>query len=174
MTEAATQELAGTRWELDPAASSFRFSHKTLWGLVNVKGVFAEASGQGEINPDGVPSGSIHLGAASADTHNTKRDVHLRSADFFDAENHPTIDFTVSSAVRAGSDLQAKGTLTVKGVSAPLDVTAHLDEVSSQRVTLSVETKVDRSQFGLSWNQLGMLRGDTSVSVKAVYLPAQS
>ncbi|MFH9083740.1 YceI family protein [Streptomyces sp. NPDC017673] len=152
-------------WQLDPTASTVGLRHKTLWGLVTVKGTFTGVGGTGEVRPDGSATGTVTLDAASLDTKSTKRDVHLRSADFFDTDRHPEITFAVRGADRLeGDTVRITGQLTVRGVSRPLSLTARLTGVSADALTLETEFGVDRGQFGMGWNQLGMIRGLTTVT----------
>ncbi|GAB2903085.1 YceI family protein [Streptomyces mayteni] len=152
-------------WQLDPAASRVGISHRTMWGLVNVKGAFATVGGRGEVTADGSAAGVVTLDAASLDTGHAKRDEHLRSADFFDAEQHPEITLAVDGAERTGDDtVRATGQLTVRGVSRPITVTATLADVADDALTLNTEFIVDRGEFGMVWNQLGMMRGLTTVT----------
>lgn len=152
-------------WQLDPAASTVAVRHRTMWGLVNVKGTFAAVTGDGEVRPDGSAVGTITLDVASLDTRNAKRDEHLRSADFFDAANHPEITFSVRSAeLRDGDDVHVVGQLTAHGVSRPTSFTARLVGADPEALTLDAEFTVDRAQFGMGWNQLGMIRGLTTVA----------
>ncbi|MFJ3309310.1 YceI family protein [Streptomyces sp. NPDC086549] len=152
-------------WQLDPTASTVALSHKTFWGLVTVKGTFAAVGGQGEVGADGSATGTVTLDVASLDTKNAKRDTHLRSADFFDAENHPEITFAVRGAeLRGGDTAHIAGQLTVRGISRPQSVTARLAAADAEALTLEAEFTVDRDQFGMGWNQMGMLRGLTTVA----------
>lgn len=152
-------------WQLDTAASTVAVRHKTLWGLVTVKGAFAAVTGNGEVRPDGSAVGTITLDATSLDTRNAKRDEHLRSADFFDAANHPEITFSVRSAeLRDGDGVHVVGQLTVRGISRPKSVTARLVGADAGALTLDAEFTVDREQFAMGWNQLGMMRGLTTVA----------
>ncbi|MGW2934786.1 YceI family protein [Streptomyces sp. NPDC001156] len=152
------------QWQLDRTASTVAVRHKTMWGLVTVKGSFTSVNGQGEVKPDGRVQGTIAVDAASLDTKHAKRDQHLRSADFFDAEHHPEITFAVRGAEsRAGDSAQIAGELTVRGVSRPQSFTARVAHADANTVTLEAEFTVDRTDFGLVWNQLGMLRGLTTV-----------
>ncbi|MFG2607190.1 YceI family protein [Streptomyces sp. NPDC048514] len=145
-------------WQLDPAASSVQLRHKAAWGMVSVKGVFTSVRGQGEVRPDGSATGTVTLDATSLDTKNPKRDAHLRQADFFDADNHPEIVFTVGSAKRLdGGAVRVDGRLTVRGVTRPLSLTGRLAEVGADSLVLEAEFTVDRTDFGITWNQLGML-----------------
>ncbi|MEU8028234.1 YceI family protein [Streptomyces sp. NPDC049099] len=152
-------------WQLDSAASTVALRHKTLWGLVTVKGAFTAVTGAGEVRPDGSATGTVTVDAASLDTRHAKRDTHLRSADFLDAGTHPEITFAVRGADRlAGDGVRITGRLTVRGVSRPVSLTAHLTGASADAVTLEAEFTVDREQFGMGWNQLGMMRGLTTVT----------
>ncbi|MFS4091643.1 YceI family protein [Streptomyces sp. AF1A] len=152
-------------WQLDPAASTVGLRHRTFWGLVTVKGTFTGVAGSGEVRPDGSAAGTVTLDAASLDTKNAKRDTHLRSADFFDADNHPEVTFAVSGAERVdGDQVRVTGQLTVRGVSRPLSVTARLTDATDAALTLETEFTVDREQFGMGWNQLGMMGGLTTVT----------
>ncbi|KUN04802.1 hypothetical protein AQI95_18095 [Streptomyces yokosukanensis] len=152
-------------WQLDQAASTVGLRHTTMWGLVTVKGTFTAVSGQGEVRPDGSAAGTVTLDVASLDTKNAKRDTHLRSADFFDAGNHPEITFAVGGAERLdGDDVRVTGQLTVRGTSRPVTFTARLTDASAEALTLDAEFTVDRGQFGMGWNQLGMMRALTTVT----------
>lgn len=152
-------------WQLDPSATTVALRHKTFWGLVTVKGTFDAVTGNGEVRPDGSAVGTITLDVASLDTRSAKRDEHLRSADFFDAANHPEITFSVRSAeLRDGDTVHVVGQLTVRGISRPKTFTARLVGADAEALTLDAEFTVDREQFGLGWNQLGMIRGLTTVA----------
>ncbi|MEV6941483.1 YceI family protein [Streptomyces sp. NPDC051172] len=152
-------------WQLDAAASTVALRHKTMWGLVTVKGTFGAVGGQGEVQPDGSATGTLTLDAATLDTKNKKRDEHLRSADFFDTANHPEITFAVRSAkAGAGDTVEVSGQLTVRGISRPQTLTARLAGADADALTLDTEFTVDRGEFGLGWNQLGMIRGLTTVA----------
>src|ERR1700682_267805 len=87
------------RWSLDPAGSSVQFYVKHFWGVVTVHGSFETLEGEGKVDPDGGVSGHLTIDAKSLNTKNRKRDKHLRSADFFDVEHHPTVTITVEGLV---------------------------------------------------------------------------
>ncbi|GAA3784299.1 YceI family protein [Streptomyces coacervatus] len=151
-------------WQLDAAASTVALRHKTMWGLVTVKGTFGAVGGQGEVRDDGSAAGTLTLDTATLDTKNKKRDEHLRSADFFDVANHPEITFAVRSAkAGAGDTVEVSGQLTVRGISRPQTLTARLAGADADALTLDTEFTVDRAEFGLGWNQMGMIRGLTTV-----------
>ena len=85
--------LAPGRYLLDPASSTVTLRHKTFWGLKTVPGGFGGLRASGEIAADGTAHGTLAIDAASLDTKHAKRDEHLRSAHFFDVEQHPEITF---------------------------------------------------------------------------------
>lgn len=152
-------------WQLDATASTVAVRHKTMWGLVTVKGTFNAVSGQGEVRPDGSAVGTLTLDAASLDTKNKQRDKHLRSAVFFDAANHPEITFAARSAqVRDGGTVEVTGQLTVRGISRPQTLVARLVGADADTLALETQFTVDRAEFGLNWNQLGMMRGLATVT----------
>ncbi|WP_328770198.1 YceI family protein [Streptomyces sp. NBC_00286] len=152
-------------WQLDPARSTVAVRQKTMWGMVTVNGTFAGVTGDGEVRPDGSASGTVTIDAASLDTKHTKRDKHLRSADFFDVDRHPAITFAVRScAPRTDDTAEVSGQLTVRGISRPVSFTARVTDSSADAVTLAAELTVDRAEFGMTWNQLGMMRGLTTVT----------
>jgi polyisoprenoid-binding protein YceI len=164
--------LAGpASWQLDPSTSAVTFTHKTIWGLVTVRGEFSDLSGSAEILPDGSANGRLEIGAASVNTKHRKRDEHLRSADFFDVAAHPTIVVDVTQAASSdGSSVQASGTLTVAGRTRPLTVTARITEASDQGISLTADIEIDRADFGMTWNQLGMVKGAAQLHVVARFV----
>jgi polyisoprenoid-binding protein YceI len=150
---------------LDPARSTVAFRHKTMWGLVTVKGTFASVSGEGKLDPDGTATGVVNLRADSVDTKNNTRDNHLRSDAFFDAERHPVIKFDVLAAEQdSNGAVRVEGLLTVRDVTTPLAVTATVAATEPDSVTLVTRFEVDRAAFGITWNQLGMIRGAATVT----------
>ncbi|MEV7321498.1 YceI family protein [Streptomyces sp. NPDC093970] len=152
-------------WQLDPTATTVAVRHKSVWGLVTVKGAFTGVTGRGEVAADGTATGTLVIDAATLDTKNKKRDDHLRSADFLDAANHPEITFAVRGAERdADGVVRVDGQLTVRGVSRPQQVTAELVSADADGLTLRTEFTVTREEFGLTFNQMRMMGGPTTVT----------
>ena len=167
----ADQAAHPASWQLDPQASSVVFSHKAMWGLATVRSAFTGITGSGEIEPDGSGHGRLVIDAASFDTKNNTRDKHLRSADFFGTEQHPQIVADIAVAKRQDDDHAAvTGTLTVAGVTRPLSLTAQITESGDNALTLRADTEIDRADFGMTWNQLGTIRGKATVSVVARFV----
>ena len=161
-------QLAGS-WTLDPSRSQVRLSSKSMWGLVSVKGVFTDVSGTGTVSPSGAVSGTITVAAGSVDTKNKKRDVHLRSADFFDADNHPSITVSVDGITPSETGAQVTGTLAVRDRTRPVSFDAKVSAVDAAEVWLDAEVQVNRADFGLTWNQMGMASMDNTITVHAVF-----
>jgi len=160
--------LTGT-WTLDATKSTVGLRSKSMWGLAPVKGVFRQVSGQGTVSPAGDVSGTVTVGAASIDTKVKKRDTHLRSADFFDSDTHPDITFTVNQAQPSGQGVTVSGGLTVRDRTKPVTFDATVSAVSDGEIALDAEVPVDRSDFGLTWNQMGMASMHNTITVHAVF-----
>ena len=148
---------AGT-WDIDPVHSDVSFSVRHMM-VSKVRGRFGSFSGQIATGEDITGSSvTATIDATSIDTNNEQRDNHIRSADFFDVANHPTWTF-VSSAVRADDDeLFLDGELTIKGVTRPVTMQASVegageDPWGAERVGIRVRGKLDRKDFGLTWQQ---------------------
>lgn len=159
--------LAGD-WTLDPARSQVRLHTRHTWGLRLLHGAFRQVSGSGTITADGAVSGVVTVAAASVDTKNRQRDKHLRSADFFDAENHPDFVFTVDSVQPAGAGVRVAGRLTVRERSLPVVFDAAVS-AADKEVSLDGEFGVNRTEFGMTWNLLGIAALDSTIGVHAVF-----
>jgi len=168
--QALLQDAALTgNWTLDGSRSTVRLQSKSMWGMVTVKGVFGQASGQGTVTPAGEVSGTLTVHAASIDTKNKKRDTHLRSADFFDSDTYPDITFTVDRASPSGQGVTVSGSLTVRDRTRPVTFDAQVSLISAGEMSLDAEVQVDRSEFGLAWNRLGMASMHNTIIVRAVF-----
>ena len=160
--------LAGT-WTLDPARSTATLRSKSIWGLAPVKGVFRDIQGSGTVSATGEVAGSIALATGSLDTKNKKRDAHLRSGDFFLSEEYPAITFTAKTLAPADEGVTISGTLTVRGQSHPLSFPATVSLAGDRDAALDATVQVDRSEFGLTWNQLGMTSMKNTITIHAVF-----
>jgi polyisoprenoid-binding protein YceI len=148
---------AGT-YTIDPAHTSVEFVGRHLM-ITKVRGRFPDVTGT--ITIDDEPERShveVDIDVASLDTGHPDRDTHLRSADFFDADNHPTMRFTSTKVAAAGADTwKVTGDLTVRDVTHPvtLDVAfdgAGVSPVGDQRISFSASAEIDREDWGLTWN----------------------
>ena len=156
-------------WTLDPGRSSATLRSKSVWGLVPVKGTFRAIEGAGTISAAGDVTGSIALGAESLNTKNSKRDTHLRSADFFHSEKFPQITFNVEKVVPADEGVTVSGALTVRDRSRPISFPATVEAAGDGDLALDATVAVDRSEFGLTWNQMGMASMKNTIAIHAVF-----
>ncbi|HEY5618784.1 MAG TPA: YceI family protein [Vicinamibacterales bacterium] len=174
-----------TAWQVDPAHSHVEFAVRHLM-ISTVKGRFGGVSGTltgDEADPENA-SFALTIPVATVDTHQSQRDEHLRSADFFDAEQHPAITFRSTRIERAGRDSFAvAGDLTIRGVSKPITLTVHAggrvrDPWGGERVGYNAATRINRKDFGLNWNQAletgGVVVGDqvnVAIELELVHTP---
>jgi polyisoprenoid-binding protein YceI len=159
--------LAGA-WILDPSRSTVSLKSKIL-GLAPVNGLFREVAGTGTITPAGEVSGAITVVAASIDTKNTRRDTHLRSTDFFDCSTNPDITFTADGIRPSGQGAVVTGALTVRGRTRALSFDAAASVQGDGGVWLDAEVRINRADFGLTWNQMGMAAMNNTVTIHAVF-----
>ena len=166
-------------WQIDPDHSSFQFKVRHLM-VSNVKGDFTKAKGVVTIDERDIANLKLEItiDAASVNTGHAKRDEHLRNADFFDVAKHPTITFVSKRAEKAGMDrLKVIGDLTMHGVTreVTVDVEGPTQEVKDPlgnfRRGATATTKINRKEFGLTWNRVleagGVVVGeDVDISVE--------
>ena len=157
MTSAATTSIpgyiAGT-WDIDPVHSDVSFTVRHMM-VSKVRGRFGTVSGE-IVTGENLASSSVAatIDASSIDTGNEQRDGHIRSADFFDVENHPQWTFR-STALRAdGDDFALDGELTIKGVTRPVTLAIEIngfgpDAWGGTRAGFSASTTIDRNDFGV-------------------------
>jgi len=142
------------RWALDASRSSVTFTTKAMW-VLPVKATVTALEGSGNVADDGSVQGTLVFDAATFDTRNKKRDQHLRSADFFDVSRYPTLTVDVLGATpTAAGGYQIAATLTIRGRSRPVTLPASV-VVDGDVATVTVETDIDRSEWGLTWAKLG-------------------
>jgi polyisoprenoid-binding protein YceI len=159
--------LAG-EWALDPHRSAVRLRSKSM-GLITVNGVFGQVSGSGTVSADGVAGGALTVAAASIDTKNARRDTHLRSADFFDSDRYPDITYVADGIRPAGHGVAVTGALTVRERTRSLAFEAAVSVPGDGEVWLDAEARIDRGEFGLTWNQLGLVSMHSTVTIHAVF-----
>jgi polyisoprenoid-binding protein YceI len=160
--------LAG-EWVLDPSRSAVSFKSKSMGGLVRVHGAFRQITGNGTVHPAGEVSGALRLAAASIDTKNTKRDTHLRSADFFDSDNHPEIVYTVQRIRPSGRGVTVTGTLSIRGNARLLTFDGTAEASGDGEVWLDATLDINRGDFGLTWNLMGSVSMNSTITIHAVF-----
>lgn len=169
-------------WVLDPAHSQADFSVRHMM-IATVRGRFRKMDGRLIGSPDRPEEASVELSidVNSIDTAEPQRDQHLRSADFFDAEHHPTLQFRSRRIQPVGEGkYKVVGDLTMRGVTreVTVDVTFEgrvKDPWGNERVGFSAETRLNRKDWGLNWNALleagGVVVGDeVRVSVQTEFV----
>ena len=146
-------------WTIDPAHTSVEFAVRHLM-ISTVRGRFAELGGNAELDDERPELSTVDLtiNAASIDTRQADRDAHLRSADFFDVEHFPTMRFTSTRIERASEGYRVEGDLTIRGVTRQVTLSVNeegrtRDPWGNVRVGYSVTAKINRRDFGLTWNQ---------------------
>ena len=162
---------AAGHYELDAVHSSIGITVRHLM-VSKTKGRFTDFAGAITIGEDPLDSSvEVEIQTASVDTRDESRDAHLRSADFFDAEANPIIAYRSTAVTPAGQgSWTVDGDLTVAGVTRPVPLTLTfeggvVDPWGGARVGFAAHAEVDRTTFGLSWNQAleagGILVGNT-------------
>jgi polyisoprenoid-binding protein YceI len=162
----------GAAWTLDRDRSTVLVRNKTFWGAVPVKGTFSDVEGSGEITAGNTIAGHLRVGAASVSTGIGKRDDHLRSADFFEVENHPVISIEVHGATVTGADtLDLDATLTVKRTARRLTLPATVKLLGDGAVRITTKAEISRKDFGVDGNMAGMIPDATRLEGDAVFTP---
>ena len=164
-------ELNGT-YTIDPSHSRLGFSTRHAM-VTKVRGAFNEVTGQATTGPnlEGA-SVEVTIQTGTVDTRSADRDAHLKSADFFDVEQYPTMTFRSTEVTAPDADtLRVTGDLTIKDVTRPVTVdfdyagTAQ-DPFGNDRIGFEGSTVVNRKDFGLTWNA-ALETGGVLVSEKA-------
>jgi polyisoprenoid-binding protein YceI len=167
------QDLAGT-WKIDPAHTGIAFSAKHMM-VSTVRGRFDEFEGTFTIDPDDVSrsSAEVTIQAASLSTSNPDRDAHLRSADFIEADAHPTLSFHSTSVDRVSEEegtFRLTGDLSIRGVTRPVTLEGRFEGLlpkdlwGAARAAFTASTVINRRDWNLTWNRAlesgGVLVGD--------------
>ena len=171
MTTQPSETQAGTRgvWQFDPFHTQVEFAAKHL-GMMTVRGHFAEVNATGDIYPDN-PEGSsvdVTIQTASIRTHNENRDNDLRSSNFLQIDQYPTIHFKSTRIEQTGTDRYTMtGDLTIKGNTRPVTLKVlkygeFNDPMMGHRIAYSAESRINRKDFGLTFDM--MLDGKFIVS----------
>jgi polyisoprenoid-binding protein YceI len=150
-------------WTLDPSRSSVEFHVRHFYGLMTVKGNFAEYEGVLDLGAS--PAVELTIQAASLDTKMAKRDVHLRSKDFFDVEHHQQVRFVSDDVSRDGDKLTVRGQLHAAGRQIPLTLDATVREVDGE-LEIEAVTHADHRELGMTWSPLGLLRAPSKLMVR--------
>jgi len=152
--------MTTTTYELDPVHSHLGFSVRHMM-VSHQRGRFQGVTGTLTLDREDLTRSHVEVAidTTTLDTHNTDRDNHLRSADFFDVANHPRMTF-VSREVKVQPDgeLRVTGDLTIRGTTHPVTLTAEAlsaeskDPFGNLRIGTSATAKISRKDFGMVWN----------------------
>jgi polyisoprenoid-binding protein YceI len=145
-------------WDFDPAHTRIGFSARHAM-VTTVRGSFNDVTGRlyADVEDMSKSYAEVTLKAASVDTRNQQRDDHLRSADFFDVANHPSLTFRSTGVSGGGSDWKLDGELTIAGVTKPVTLDVEFEGVvvdpwGNTKAGFVASTTVNREDFGLTWN----------------------
>ena len=182
---AAPAEAPPVTWRIDQSHSDISFRIRHL--VSRVRGTFNDWSGTIVADPRNLAGGSVQveIKTASIDTNNERRDTHLRSGDFFDAEKHPTITFRSTRVQTRGRRLTVNGNLTMNGITRPVVLTGEAAEpagaAGKRRIGFEASTTINRKDFDVTWNRAaeggGVVLGDEveiTINIEAVEQAASS
>jgi len=160
MSTLVTPQTVATTWNIDPSHSVAEFKVRHMM-ISNVKGKFSGLSGvltEHTVDPK-LSSVDASIDVATVNTGDAQRDGHLKSADFFDVEKFPTITFkSITVNPVAAGDYEVTGELTIHGVTKVVSLAIEglsepaKDPWGNLRIGLTASTKINRKEFGLSWN----------------------
>ncbi|MGN6493368.1 MAG: YceI family protein [Agriterribacter sp.] len=151
--------MSATKWVIDPSHSELVFKIRHLM-ITNVTGSFKSFSSEVETEGDAFDTAQVTFTGKvdSITTGNDQRDGHLKSADFFDVENHPEFTFkSTSIKKKGGEDFELTGDLTLRGVTKPVTFNVEAggivkDPWGQVKAGFSVSGKINRKDFGLNWS----------------------
>lgn len=150
--------MATIKWTIDPTHSEVGFKVKHMM-FTNVSGQFDTYDATITTEDFDFTTSKIEFSANidSINTGNSDRDNHLKSADFFDAEKNPKLTFVSSSLVKKGDDHELKGELTINGITKTVKLETEVsgllkDPWGNTKVGLNATGKINRTDFGLTWN----------------------
>jgi len=146
-------------WNIDKAHSDVGFGVKHMM-ISTVRGKFTRFDADVQLDPANVEAAKVtaRIEAASIDTNEAKRDGHLRSPDFLDADKYPTLTFTSTSVKRSGEDLEVTGNLKIKDQEHAITLKGEItgpgkDPWGATRMGFSLSGEIEREKWGLGWNQ---------------------
>ncbi len=164
-----TTALPAGTWEIDPSHSTVGFTVRHMM-VAKVRGQFREFTADIVTGEDPLQSKvSAVVQMASVDTRDENRDQHLRTNDFFDVENHPTMTFTTSGLTGGDGEYELTGDLTIRGVTKPVTFDLEVGGVSKDpwgntKAGFSATTTISRKEWGLEYNAVletgGVMVGD--------------
>lgn len=168
-----------TTWAIDPTHTEVQFKVKHLV-ISTVTGFFKKFSGAIESDGDDFDgaSATFSLDINSIDTNQADRDKHLKSADFFAAEEHPTMDFSGELKKVSGNDYKLIGDLTIRGNTKKVEMDVEYggtmdDPYGNTKSGFEINGKINRKDFGLNWNAVTEAGGIVVSDEVKIHLNAQ-
>ena len=185
MSTLAIPQTSTTTWNIDPAHATAEFKVKHMM-IAHVKGQFSKVTGvlifdESDPTKSGVEA---TIEAASIETREPQRDAHLKSADFLYVEKYPTLSFKSTDIKVAGDgELKVQGDLTIRGVTRKVTFAVDgptppmKDPWGNTRIAVSATTKINRKDYGLTWNAAletgGILVGEEiTITLEAEFVKA--
>ncbi len=146
-------------WTIDKTHSDVGFAVRHMM-ISNVRGKFERFDADVTLDPQNLAAAKVtaRIETASVNTGVEQRDAHLRSADFFDSEKHPVMEFTSTSVKQSGSSVEVTGNLKIRDAVHEITLKGELegpgkDPWGSTRVGFSLSGEIEREKWGLNWNQ---------------------
>lgn len=166
MSTQAIPQTAVSTWNLDAAHSVAEFKVKHMM-ISNVKGQFAKVTGVLQLDEQDITKSKVEasIDATSLNTRDDQRDTHLKSADFFHVEQHPTLSFKSTRVKRIGNELSVSGDLTIRGVTRNVEFTIEgptppaKDPWGNTRIGLSATTKIIQQQKWIEFLRFAKTEG---------------
>lgn len=154
------QPALASNWDIDTSHSQVGFSVRHMM-VSNTKGKFTKFTGALALDDKDITKSTVNvdIDTASVDTSDTKRDDHLRGEDFFDAKKFPKLTFKSTKVEKSGEKLLVTGNLTIKNTTKPVVLTVEAvtpevkDAFGGIRKGATATTKINRKDFGLTWNK---------------------
>jgi len=161
----STATLTATKWGIDTTHTEVQFKVKHLV-ISTVTGSFKKFSGSVETESEDFDGASVNfsLDVNSIETNQADRDAHLKSPDFFAAEQYPTVDFKGTLKKVSGNDYKLDGKLTMRGTTKDVVLNAEfggimVDPWGNTKAGFEINGKVNRKDYGLNWNALTEVGG---------------
>lgn len=178
--------MAKKTWKIDPTHTNIGFTVRHMV-VAKVNGRFTKFDGSLVQSGDDYEGAAVDvtIDASSIDTQVPSRDDHLRSGDFFDVAQFPSLTFRGKRMEKAGKDrYRLVGDLTIRGTTKEVELDSEFlggfkDPFGVDRLAFSATTRIDRSDFGLTWNQAleagGVLVSDRiDLNIEVQWVPAQT
>jgi len=151
--------MSKTNWQIDTAHSEVQFKVKHMM-ISTVTGYFSSFDASAETEGDDFSNAQVTFTAdlSSISTNNEQRDTHLKSADFFDAENHPQLKFASTKIEKTGDEeFLMNGDLSIRGTTKPVTLKVEfggiaVDPWGNTRAGFTIDGKINRKDFGLNWS----------------------